>query len=164
MKVKLTREKILNTFANLQQLLGKENDYFFNGAIIKNKEKLELMSKKIRKELVQFEEMKNELDNRRVAICKKYAKKDENGIAILINNNYEISEENKEVFEKEIKPILEEGKNLQDKRQNYFEQEVEFEGFSIDSETIPSKMIGAQQEAISPFIVKGKSKNEITIN
>lgn len=139
MKIKLSREKVLNTFQNLQTLLQKEWEYKFNYAVIKNKEKLEPITKQIKKLIQIFE-------NQRIKICEQFCQKNEEGNPILVNNNY-AGLINNEEFNKEIE-------KLTNKKIDYFEEEIEFEGYEIQKECVPTKLIGCQQEALMPFIIE----------
>jgi lysyl-tRNA synthetase class I len=164
MEVILSREKALNTFQNLQGILTKEWVYGFNYAVIRNKQNLESITKKIRKELQDFEEKKNDLTDKRIEICKKYARKDANGKAVLINNNYDILDENKQNFDDELKPIMEEVEQLGKERQDYLEEEIKFEGYGIQKKYIPDKMVGSQQEAVMLFEIDNIEEKELSIN
>ena len=66
---------------------------------------------------------KETLDKERVKLCEKYANKDETGEFILVENAYQMTDENRTAFENEFKELL--------------EQEIEFEYKPISIEDLP---------------------------
>lgn len=151
MKVKLSREKIINNLGGIRSLLQKDNNTKLNYAVIKIEEVMSGCTKLFQKEL-------ESLDKKRVAICEKHCLKDENGKPIIKNNNYEGLKDNEE-FEKEIAVVAKE-------KETYLKEEIEIEGYRIKEEWLDDRMQGNAQKAIIPFIEKEDEKedNEIKIH
>jgi len=147
MKVKLSREKIINNLGGIRSLLQKENIVKLNYAVIKIEEVYSNLAKEFQTEL-------EVLDKKRIAVCEKYCEKDENNKPIIKNNSYEGLKGNEE-FEKEIKLLTEE-------KENYLKEEIEIEGWEIKEEWLDNRMQGNAQKAIIPFIEK--EEKEIKLN
>ncbi len=151
MKIKLQRKKIVKAFLVLNQFLqtGGEQEFKFNYAVIRNKDKLENYK-------IDYDIKIQEFDLDRVELCEKLCKKDENGKAIIIDNNYQF--DNPEEFKEKVKVIS-------DKKKAYEEEEIEFEGFEIPREYMPKKMVGAFQEIVQLFLPPSDvSENEVKVN
>ncbi|MHC4574395.1 MAG: hypothetical protein ACYS76_09740 [Planctomycetota bacterium] len=162
MKIKLKRSEIIRTYNIFKTALerGGEQDYKFNYAIIKNKQKLEKKMIDISIKLKLFE-----LD--RLDLCEKYCDRNEKGEPIFVKSPdrtgkmvdaYTGLEKNKEYRKESDKQIKE--------KEDYEKEKIEIEIYSIPQKILPNKMVGVFQEALLPFIAEELSSknNEIKIN
>ena len=96
-------------------------------------------------------------DKKRVEIVKKYAKKDEKGKFIIVNNQYEI--ENLEEFEKEFEDLQEKHSEVLEKRadqlkevDNLLDKEVDITLHKVNIKDIPQSITTKQLESIFDII------------
>jgi hypothetical protein len=158
MKTKIIREKIPGTYDTICNLLnrGGKQDFKFNYAVIKNKEKLEKVAIDIRIEM-------QKIDLERDDLCRKYCEKDEDNKPIIENNKYKGLDGHEE-FEKEIE-------KWRKKKEDFSSKEITIEGYEIPMSSVPQQLEGVYQEAIMPFLnmgpnqTKSKAKDkEIKVN
>lgn len=95
-----------------------------------------------------------EFDEKRVAIVKKYAKKDDKGEFVVKDNQYDVAE-NKEVVEKEVSTLREENKSIveaHDKQMAEYnallDQETNIELYKVKLENVPKDITAAQMKEI----------------
>ena len=141
MKIKNNREYFLTLNQKLSYL-GALKGSKFSFTISKNKEVIKPIIDKLNKLIKQSDKFK-EFDKKRVDINKKYAKLDEKGNPELLNEQYQILDDKKEDFNKEIDALKEEYKDTVKERED---QKKELEVFlkeeiTLDFKTIPLSII-----------------------
>src|SRR3990167_10828895 len=114
----MTKQEATNLYRNLNRL-GDLKGVKFAYAVSKNINLIKTEIDLLEKAIAPSEEYKK-VDELRVAICEKYAKKDENGKVIIKDNAYDI--EDTEAFEAELKKLKEEYKKEFDARDKQVEE------------------------------------------
>jgi hypothetical protein len=132
------------------------DNFRFNYAIIKNKRIIEPEIRAI-EEIQKPTEKFIEFQNTRIALCEKYAKKDDKGEAIKNGMSYDI--ENMDEFNKELEPIKEQYKDTiaeideKIKKVNEFiEEDVTIDLYMIKSSYMPDKLSKEIIEVLYPII------------
>jgi len=101
-----------------------------------------------------------DFENKRVALCAKYAEKGEDGQPKIVNNAYVGVLGNKE-FEKEVEALNKESKAILDDRQKQLDsfndmikEEVELELWAIKLDEIPDDVTAEQLGPLQPIITE----------
>jgi pyruvate/2-oxoacid:ferredoxin oxidoreductase beta subunit len=113
-----TKTEIINLYQSLNKL-GNLTGVKFAYAISRNISLIEPEIKSIEKSLEQTEDFKS-FEVKRIELVKKFAKKDEKGESVIINNQYEL--ENEEEFNKEFELLKEENKEVWGARQKQVDE------------------------------------------
>ena len=100
-----------------------------------------------------------EYEGKRIALCEKYADKDDNGKSVIINGSYSLGV-NKEVFEKELVKLTKDYKESIDENtervaeyQKFLDEEIEQHLVSIDLEDVPKEITGRQMDVIIKLVI-----------
>lgn len=157
MKIKNNREYFLTLYRKLDYL-GALKGAKFAFTISRNKQMIKPMVNKVN-ELAKMSELFKEFDKKRVEINEKYATKDENGKSIMKDERFEIPEDKKEDFEKEIEALKEEYKEAIKEREEqknnveaYLKEETELELKPIPLSMIPDDINVDEMEIIEPLV------------
>lgn len=106
MKVKATRAKFFNLMALLQTqgALGKVHRDFAYAAV--------KTIRKINEELEVYQSLVKGYDEGRFALAKEYAKKDDKGELVVVNNEFQFEGDNRALFEAQLAPAKEQFEGL----------------------------------------------------
>jgi len=146
-----------------------QNDLFkdlkgvrFNYALKRNKEILKKELSIIESSFVPSPDYEK-LEEERVNILAKYVERDEKGNPVVENGDFKVSDENKELFNKDFAPIKEkymEATKDQQKRVQEFtsmveENDISFELHSFKLNDLPEDITQEQMEFIYPLVIEG---------
>ena len=155
--MKLKRVEVLQLFDGLntlQNLKGAKFAYM----CAKNKEILRGEVTATRAAYMPSDKMK-EYEGKRIALCEKYADKDDNEKAVIINGSYSLVM-NKAVFDKELKKLTKDYKETIDENdgkiaeyKKFLEEEIEPDLVSIDLEDVPKEITGRQMDVIIKLVI-----------
>ena len=153
----MTREKILKLTQTLIEFKKIEHTKL-SYAVMKNLRILGDELKKITNRPRPTEKLK-EWDKKRLELCKQYAKKDDNGDPIIIDNFYDI--EDREAFDKannelkeQYKVDIEEAEAQSKKYQEELQQDVKIKLYYIKSNDLPDNLTVEQLEKLEDIIIE----------
>lgn len=110
----MTRREIFNLYNNIVRVRYHNDNSKFNYAVIKNLKLIEEQIKVVDSTIKPTPEF-IEFERTRIPLCEEYAKKDENGKPVLVNDDYQFEDEAK--FLEAVKPIQEKYQSALDFRQ-----------------------------------------------
>lgn len=158
MKIKNTREYFLTLNQNLSYL-GALKGSKFSFTISKNKEVIKPIIDKLKNKLIKQSDKFEEFDKKRVEINKKYAKLDEKGNPELVNEQYQILDDKKEDFNKEIDTLKEEYKDTLKEREDqkkeleaFLKEEITLEFKSIPLSIVPEDISVDEMDILAPLV------------
>lgn len=156
--MKLKRKDVVrlhNTLTAISEFAKGELAY----AVIRNLKKLEPEIAAISKLEPQVPNELREYETERINVVTQYAEKDENGAAVIKNNNYIIPEKDKEAFNNSIgivtakyKPSIDAYSNAYQEYEKLLEVETDFEPYEIKQAHISSEITAKQLAGISELI------------
>lgn len=156
-KIKDNRKYFFNLYQQLNYF-GDIKGSRFALIIVKNANILEQEVKKVQDMAKSSPEYKI-YDSERAAICEKYAEKDKDGNAVVVEKDYKIDETNKEVFDKELAELKEKNKDLIDARatqsvevEEYADEEIELALYQIPLKLVPDTITVDLMKIIQPLI------------
>lgn len=145
--------ELYNRLASVKGLKGVQ----FNYAIARNMAKLESEFKSLSKSQEPTPEYAK-FEDARVELLKKYAKKDEKGEFVIVDNSYEL--EDKVTFEKEYKVLKEEHKEVLDARTEQMKEYAELldkentiELHKIKFSDVPEDISTEQMVAVADILI-----------
>ena len=145
---------------------GNLSGFKFAYAMAKNKKAIESEIQTF-DELLKADEKLTEYENRRVKLCEKYAKKDENGKVIMIDvkdekgnkvrEQYDIEDEDKFIKETdklgvEYKEVLDERKEQIKKFNEFMLEDSTVELYKVKEDNVPEDITSAQLNSIFDLI------------
>jgi hypothetical protein len=156
--MKITREKLIAMWGLVNRLVNEKTAVKFHYLMLKNKKLLEPEVESLQKANTP-PEGHNEFNKKRLDLCNSFADKEEDGSPKIINDNFVISEETKEEFEKKLSELKEEYKDVvdtMDKNQEDFiallKEEVEIELAKIPLSIMPEAILGRDVELLFDII------------
>lgn len=120
----------------------------------KNKDKIQSVVGEFQKKIFERKqhEKADEFQNKRVELCKVYAKADEAGNPIIKDNQFQFDKEKYEEFQvkfkelqEEYKEVVEDNKKFEEEVNNVLEEEVEFDIYKVKVDWLPTGVITGDQ-------------------
>lgn len=143
---------LYNNFDLLKEYKGVKFAY----GISKNKEKIKSETKSLQEASRQSEKY-SEFENKRLKLCRKYSKKDNNYNPIIENDNFVLI--NQDDFDEEFKILKEEYKDTIKERETQIEEyekllgeEIKIDFYKIEMEDIPADITVKHFEVIKDLI------------
>jgi hypothetical protein len=161
--MKIVREKVLALYGLINHLSSLNHSVKFHYLMLKNKTLLQGEVDSLQKAQTPSEEYLK-IDKERVALCERFATKDEAGKCLTQpdskgNEIYVMTSESKKLFEDEIAKFKEDHKDIigsfeQQKKdfQELLKEEVEIDFHKIPVDLLPEKMVGREVELLFDFI------------
>lgn len=147
--MKVTRKEAVEFYSKLQNLKIGEYNKFLLYAIMKNKIEL----KKIFDEVADKERLLSSstellnFEKERIQIVKEFAKKDESGLPIIIDNRFDVPEESAAEIQSKLMELREKYKDTFEKNRNdieeyekYTAEEIEFQETKTAFKNLPEQM------------------------
>lgn len=161
---KKTYLEMWSTLKQVEELKGKsENMVKFRYAIAKNITMIEAESKILQK-CVELKPNYKEYDKMRIALCEVHATKDENGKAILTNNQYDLVDETGQLKKEFIqghdllkeahKEALEERDLQIADYEKLLDEECELKFYKFSIEIIPDDISGPLMKQLMPCFIE----------
>jgi hypothetical protein len=98
-----------------------------------------------------------EYETTRIELCKKHAKKNDQGVPVIVDNNYEIAEE--AAFEAELaklrmeyEEVIKEQEDRVNKLNDILKEESDVQPYQIKLEELPSDLVPSIIRSLSPII------------
>lgn len=165
MKTKMLREDILSLWNVLAIIRKEKTGLKFHLAILEIKDAIEPIVKRLQ-DLIKPSERIMQYEKQRIALCEKYATKDEVGNPKVFMSQYVFSDESKKDFEAALEPLREEYKedlDLAEANKNEFDSLLKTEE-KVDIKKIPISQVpdtlsfsGADAEAFR-LVLDSKSE------
>ena len=156
--MKLKRKDVVrlhNTLMAVSEFAKGELAY----AVVRNLKKLESEILAIAKLEPEIPQELREYESARITIVEEFAEKDENGTAVIKNNNYTIPEEVRADFDTKISelqakyaPIIDSYKNLYDEYIKSLEVESDVDTYEIKQAHLSSDITASQIKDLSVII------------
>lgn len=147
--MKITRKDAVEFYSKLQNLKSGEYNKFLLYAIMKNKIEL----KKIFDEVVDKERLLSSspellnFEQERIQIVKEFAKKDESGQPIIIDNRFDVPEESTAEIQsklmelrKKYKDAFEKNRNDVEEYEKYIAEEIEYQETKTAFKNLPENL------------------------
>lgn len=147
--MKVTRKEAVEFYSKLQNLKSGEYNKFLLYAIMKNKIEL----KKIFDEVADKERLLSSppellnFEQERIQIVKEFAKKDESGQPIIIDNRFDVPEESAAEIQSKLMELREKYKDAFEKNRNdveeyekYIAEEIEYQETKTAFKNLPENI------------------------
>ena len=161
--MKISREKLFALDVLFNRLGNEKTNVKFHYTLAKNKRLLVPEIEALKESRTTSDEY-NKFQEERIELCKEYCKKDDNGNPVILDPNtpqsrYDFEDDQKELLDKEIKPLTEKYKEAideQDKKEKEFfellEEEVEIPFYQFNLKYMPESVLGADVELLFDLI------------
>lgn len=157
MQLKNTRQYFLELNQKLSYL-GALKGSKFSFTIAKNKEVIKPVMDKLNKIIKPSDEF-SEFDKKRVEINEKFAVRNEKGDIVMKEGRYDIPEDKKEAFEKEIETLKVEYKEAIDEREaqkkeveDFLKEEITLEFRTMPLSIIPEDINVDEMDILAPLV------------
>jgi hypothetical protein len=157
MITELTFGRIREIFLTMQRISGKETSSLFAFGLSINKSKIQDCVNAI----AEVDKAVLPFTNARIALCEKYAVKDEKTGKPVINNNIYQGVDNNPLFQAELRDLINLHFKVLEENDRIMRKKISIDFYMIDFEDVPKLISPVDYDILSVIISPPKSATEL---